>query len=136
MLHLVYLKYICNMDSGKVTSRFDKVGILSAILCVIHCTVIPLSLAILANLKDPFGEFSLVLDSLFIIIALSAVFFSARNGSSSRIKFFLWLFVAVFILGVILDHLITFGKIIALAGSFGLIITHFFNIRSCRKCSY
>lgn len=119
------------MASEKVRSKYDKFGILSSFLCIIHCTIWPIAFALLANVHHPFSH---ALDFLFVAVSLVAVYFSSKNSSSLFIKSALWLSVCVFISGVVLEHYYIMGKNIALIGSAGLIIFHFFNIRHYKKC--
>jgi hypothetical protein len=122
------------MAAEAKTNKSDKFGILSAILCIIHCTFLPLAFAfITTNIDIPFSQFSYLLDLGFIVISLAAVYFSARHSPSLAIKSTLWIFVTVFIAGIALEHITSWGKVIAFTGSIGLIVAHFYNLRYCRK---
>ena len=121
------------MASKIRSSSSDKFGIFSAVLCIIHCTLLPFAVALVTSMDSPFGGYDYFIDTLFIVISLTAVYFSSRHSSSISIKSALWFFVLVFISGVILEHVSSYGQAIALLGSLGLIIAHFFNLRHCRK---
>lgn len=126
--------YFCNMATEKIKSRYDKFGIFSALLCIVHCTLLPVAVALIVNIDQPDSHFSHTVHIVFIVVSLGAVFFSSRNSSSPLIKTALWFFVFVFISGVVIEDYFAFGKIISLAGSAGLVVSHFFNLRQCRKC--
>ena len=114
-------------------NRSDKLGIFSAVLCVAHCTLLPVAFALVTNLDNPFFGFSHLVDFLFVVISLASVYFSSKHSPSNLVKSALWFFVFIFISGVYLEHISAYGKAIALFGSTGLIIAHFFNLRLCRK---
>jgi hypothetical protein len=111
----------------------DKFGIFSAVLCIIHCTILPLALALLTSIESSLKGFSYLIDAVFVIVSVSAVYFSSRHSTSMAIKASLWFFVIVFVGGIFFEYLSAYGKTIALAGSLGLIVAHFFNLRHCRR---
>ena len=118
-------------------NKSDKFGIFSALLCIIHCTFLPVVFAfITTSVNNPFSQFSYLLDLGFIVISLAAVYFSARHSPSFVIKTTLWIFVTVFIIGIAFEHITPWGQAIAFIGSIGLIVAHIFNLRHCRKSDH
>jgi hypothetical protein len=130
------LQYICNMASGIRSNQSDKYGIFSAVLCIIHCTILPFALALLTSFESSINGFSYLIDTAFIVVSVSAVYFSARHSTSNAIKASLWFSVLIFVTGVVIEHATTYGKVVALGGSLGLIVAHFFNLRHCRKTHF
>lgn len=114
--------------------RYDKIGIISSILCVIHCAIIPILLTIVANMGDPFGAFSFPLHLIFIALAFTAVYFASKNSYSIKIKIALWSFFILFAAGIFLEQFTHIDNSLTLLSSIGLIVTHLINIRYCKKC--
>ena len=77
--------------------RADVVGISSAILCIVHCLVLPL-LLVVNNFTDHWHS----ADYVFILLAGVAVFFSARHLSSPLVRTGLWVSWLIFSVAILL----------------------------------
>ena len=115
--------------SIKNTIRADRAGITSAILCSVHCLIVP----VLFLLKYSLGKkISIGLpvwwgyfDYLFLVISFIAVYHSAK-----RVKLALWFFWCVLVVAILFESVLHWMAYIASAG---LIASHFWNIRQMSK---
>lgn len=113
----------------------DKAGIVSAVLCTVHCLTIPALFFIKFLVAKSSNPLSLPqwwenLDYVFLIISLTAVYHSASHSRSKEIKRLLWIFWAILATAVIGGAAVHWMAYVASAG---LIATHFFNLRRSRK---
>ncbi len=134
--------YICNSVAfmgSRYTSRADRLGIMSAVICTIHCLVVP----VLFLLKywwtssmgtAPWGgglpSWWESFDYLFLIIGFIAVYHASSHAAGRYIKVSLWLFWSCLGVAVVFEHTLHWMAYIASAG---LIFTHFINIRKHQK---
>lgn len=126
------------MKKFKLT--FDHIGITSSILCLIHCLALPVIFAassIVAesghhdehHTHDGFNW-----DYVFAVLAIIAVYFTARRNPHKYIRVFLYIGAVLFAAGVALHE---FGNWYYMmhAGSVTLIATHTYNlIKHRRSC--
>ena len=118
----------------KVSTASDRAGITSAVLCTIHCLVIP----VLFLLKFSFTDSSPLnlpswweqLDYVFLLVSFLAVYHSANHTPTRQIKISLWVFWAILAISIIFQAHLHWMAYIASAG---LVITHFINIRNIKK---
>ncbi len=140
-MRLLFLFYICNSVAfktgmGKDTSSAisDKVGITSAVLCTIHCLVIPA----LFLLKGWYADSTTAklphwwesMDSIFLVISFVAVYHSSTHTKVKEIRMALWASWCLLALAIVFSshlHWLTY------VASAGLISTHFINIRRIRR---
>ena len=109
----------------------DKVGIISSLLCLIHCLAIPLIFGFSAEALHAIHHDYPVIDYIFAVISLIAAYFSIRKTDKTALKIgfiFGWI---LFILGVIMhgNHIMVWSLHL---GTLILIITHLVNLRTCR----
>jgi len=119
-------------NTGSTTS--DKAGIASAVLCTIHCLVIPILFLLKFSFADskgcllpPWWE---QLDYVFLAVSFLAVYHSAKHAKSMKVRASLWLFWAILVIAIIFQNTVHWMAYIASAG---LVITHAFNIREMKK---
>ena len=125
------------MNTGSHTQRkgvtikvnADKTGIASAILCTVHCLVVPAYFLlqkwwVTANttLLPGWWEW---LDYAFLLISFSAVYHASTHAGNKLIKISLWISWIVLAIGILVPqlHWVTY------LASAGLIATHFINLR-------
>ena len=138
MLRLSFLAYICNTVAAtmrdKVSVRSDQAGIASAVLCTVHCLVVPALFLLRFSLTDN-AAYHLPswwekLDFVFLIVSFLAVYHSAGHTKTKEVKISLWLFWATLAVAILFQaHL----HWLAYIASAGLIATHFINIRQMRR---
>jgi len=115
------------------SKRADYIGITGSVLCMIHCLITPVLLMTSALLADDALRIGyLSLDYVFIGVNMVAVYFATRHNISPAIKLSLWSFLGLFTIAILLEDVSEVFEYVGYAASMGLVITHFFNIRSCR----
>ncbi|WP_422080146.1 MerC domain-containing protein [Ulvibacterium sp.] len=120
-------------------SYSDLLGAVASGLCAIHCALTPVFFAAKPVLESTMGQHShgegvwALLDYLFLILSLAAVWYSARHTNHIRIKRVLWGAWAVFAIGLLSEpfHL-HHGKWFMYIGSITLVVAHVYNHRYCR----
>jgi hypothetical protein len=119
----------------EVENIADKAGIASAVLCTVHCLVVPMLFLIKFTWADELANYRLpywweLLDYLFLLISFFAVYHSASHTASRPIKMSLWIFWAILAISIIFSkHL----HALAYVASAGLVSTHFMNIRRMKR---
>ncbi|HEY0108441.1 MAG TPA: MerC domain-containing protein [Fibrella sp.] len=116
-----------------VDKKADYIGITGSVLCLIHCLAAPV-VVMTSNLlrDDTLRTGFLSLDYVFIAINIVAVYFAARQHTSSAIRTALWSFLFLFTLGLLLENVNPLFEYIAYAASTGLVISHLINLRHHR----
>ncbi|RYF73868.1 MAG: MerC domain-containing protein [Cytophagaceae bacterium] len=116
-----------------VDKKADYIGITGSVLCLIHCLAAPV-LVMTSNLfrNDTLRAGFLSLDYVFIAVNIVAVYFAARNHTSSAIRTALWSFLFLFAVGLLLEDVSPVFEYLAYAASTGLVISHLFNLRHHR----
>jgi len=106
----------------------DKLGAISAFLCIVHCLAVPTLLALgVGFLSNPIITF------VFITIAFFSIY-KATNGKFKKgISVFLWLAFIGFMVCIILEERAEIFEYGMFLFSVLLIIGHFYNIRNCLK---
>ena len=112
------------------TVNSDKTGITSALLCTVHCMVIP-ALFLVKYWQADNNAFTLPnwwekLDYVFLAISLWAVYHSAAHARFVQVKISLWFFWCLFALAVVFDKTL---HMLAYVASAGLIVTHLINLK-------
>ena len=144
-----FFVYICNTvafihlsDSAKYTPIADKLGITSAVICAVHCLVIPAIFLLKYSWADGVSATSgavgwgsglphwwETLDYLFLVVGLVAVYHAATHTERKGVKASLWFFWLCLVVAVVFESQLHWMAYIA---SGGLVVTHFVNIRSHR----
>jgi len=135
----------------------DFIGAISAFLCIIHCAIVPILMAIhsfyyagdlLASthtehnhehtLPTSFvdmvnGSHWHTLDYFFVVITLIAVYFATRKSVVAWISIGLWSAASLFVVSILLEESIAGVEYIAYFTSALLIVFHFLNQRLGKK---
>ncbi len=137
----------------------DFVGVMSAFLCIIHCAVVPILMAVHSfyyagnftvathnhiehegHLHENTSFIDIIqgshwhaLDYFFIIITLVAVYFATRKNVVSWIKIGLWSAASIFVVSILLAETITGIHYFAYLASALLIVFHFLNQRLSKR---
>ena len=128
------------MIQVKKTYYSDLLGASASLLCLIHCTITPLiflAKPILDGATHAHEGPSIwgMLDWVFLMLSLVAVWYSARHTPSKRISLLLWGFWVIFVAGLLFEM----GgfeqlKWLMYGGSIALAITHGVNYQHCKRC--
>ena len=123
------------------TGRSDLLGVSASGLCAVHCILTPFLFAARPVMDGTIGQFVydsglwFVMDYIFWMFSLAAVWYSTRFTSHATIKWILWISLSVFTGGLLSEALeLSYGKWFMYLGSISLIITHLQNHRYCQKC--
>ncbi len=132
----------------------DFIGAISAFLCIIHCAIVPILMAIHSfyytstvitshshqehshsfNINTIFeGSHWHALDYFFILITLIAVYFATRKSVFLWISIGLWAAASIFVAAVLLEEYINGIEYLAYLASATLIVFHFLNQYFDRK---
>ena len=106
----------------------DKLGAISAFICIIHCLAVPTLLALgIGFLSNPIIAF------LFILIAFFSIY-KATNGKFTKgINLFLWVAFIGFVISILLEERAEIFEYGMFLFSASIIFGHFYNIRNCFK---
>ena len=127
------------MGSNKYTAGADKLGIASAIICTVHCLVVPVLFLFKYWWTNNTGRLLFsgglpawweLFDYLFLIVGFAAVYHASAHAAGKNIKIALWLFWLCLGVAVVFEDKLHWMAYIASAG---LISTHFINIRRHQK---
>jgi hypothetical protein len=106
----------------------DKLGAISAFICIIHCLAVPTFLAMgIGFLSNPIIAF------LFIIIAFFSIYKATKGKFSKGINVFLWVAFIGFVISILLEEraeIFEYGMFIF---SILIIVGHIYNMRNCLK---
>lgn len=145
------------------TINSDLIGAISAFLCIIHCSIVPILMGIhsvyyagdalasnshaehshthsSAHSLDSINFLSLFedahwhfLDYFFVVITLVAVFFATRKSVVSWITTGLWSSASLFVISILLEESIEGIEYLAYVASALLIVFHLLNQRLGKK---
>ena len=123
------------MTNKDDTVKSDKAGIASALLCTVHCLIIPVLFLVQYSFADGNSTMHLPswweqLDYLFLLISFWAVYHSASHTRYKEIRIALWLSWTVLAIAIIGG---TGLHWLAYPASAGLIAAHFVNLKRMRK---
>jgi len=118
----------------------DLLGVTASGLCAVHCAITPLFFVARPVLESTIGVhdhgpgFWALLDYLFLILSLAAVWYSSKHTRHSGIKKVLWVAWSLFALGL-LSGLVHFhhGIWFMYLGSIILVVAHGYNHRYTKK---
>jgi len=106
----------------------DKLGIISAFMCIIHCLSAPLFLAIGINfLNHP------VIAFLFIIIAFLSIYKVTKGKLYKGFSILLWIAFTGFVVSILLEERSIIFEYGMFFSSIVIILGHFYNIRRCLR---
>jgi len=116
------------MTIAKKINWADKLGIASAILCIIHCLAAPLLLTMgISFLHNP------VIALLFIIIAFISIYKTTKGSLFNKLSIILWIAFCGFVLSIILEERSKIFKYTMYLSSIILIIGHSYKMHYCSK---
>jgi hypothetical protein len=123
------------MVQNQTSSFSDKAGIGSAVLCTIHCLIVPVFFLIKYSVLSGNSGINLPqwwekLDYFFLVVSFLAVYHSASHTRSTEIKISLWIFWGILAVAIIFESAL---HNLAYLASAGLVVTHFINIKRMRK---
>jgi len=106
----------------------DKLGVISASLCIIHCLAVPTLLAFgIDFLSNPIIAF------VFILITFISIY-KATNGKLKKgISVFIWLAFIGFVISILLEERAKIFEYGMFVFSISIIIGHIYNIKNCLK---
>ena len=123
------------MTQDKIYLTSDKAGITSAVLCTIHCLIVPV--LFLAKFWWTDGNTTIHLpswwesiDYAFLLISFWAVYHSASHTPAKAIKYALWLFWTMLAISILFAARL---HELAYVASAGLVTTHLINIRRIKR---
>jgi hypothetical protein len=121
------------MNKMKPHFRADHLGILSAGLCLIHCTLLPIVFAWRAVSFEHEVEGAFKWDYVFLIFSFYAVLQATKNTLFPAIKWILWSSFGVLVLATVLESYAPVFEYIVIFASFCLVVVHLYNLRYCHK---
>lgn len=108
--------------------KADTIGILSSLLCVVHCLMLPV-LVLGGLLHEEWALHAEWVDYLFILLAVGAVFFASRQADTYSLKVGMWLTVSWFSLSILLHDMFATALYSSMAASVVLVVLHSINFR-------
>lgn len=120
------------MKVDSISNKADLIGIVSAVLCLIHCIVPPILFLCFGHLIEHSHNHLFRWDYFFLIISSYAVYHATHHAVNNFIKGILWISFGVLSIAVLLHHL-PFMHYIAYLASLGLIGGHLVNLRKIKN---
>jgi membrane-associated HD superfamily phosphohydrolase len=106
----------------------DKLGFISAILCVLHCLAVPSLLTMgIGFLNNPIISF------LFISTALLSIYKVTKGKLFKGISIFLWVAFIGFVISILLEERAEIFEYFMFFFSALIIFIHFYNMRNCKN---
>ena len=130
MLHLE----IIEMNIKLLSFNSDKVGVVSSLLCLIHCLVLPAIISIEPLLSEFLFEELHFVEYLFLALSFIAVYFSSKK-SPVHLKYIFYIVLGVFTLAILLEEQFTWMPYLAYLGSVCLITAHLVNYYKYQRCA-
>lgn len=106
--------------------KADSLGIISAVLCLIHCLLIPLMI-LGGMINDDWGAHTQWMDYLFILLSATAVFLAVRQMDNLMMKRLMWAATLWFTFSILLHHTFSFALYSSMLASVALVIMHSLN---------
>lgn len=121
------------MKLDVVDKKADYIGIAGSVLCLVHCVSAPVLVMTSTLFHDTMLRTGfLSLDYVFIAVNIVAVYFAARQQTSSVIRTALWSCLFLFAVGLLLEEVSPLFEYMAYAASAGLVVSHLLNLRQHR----
>ncbi len=121
------------MNKIKSHLKADHLGILSASLCLIHCTLLPIVFAWKAINFEHDIEGAFKWDYLFLIFSFYAVFQASKHTLLPIIKWILWSGLGILVVATLLESYAPIFKYMVILASFCLVVVHLYNLRYCQR---
>ncbi len=106
------------------TKYADFLGILSSVLCIIHCLIFPF-IFLWFNYQHQSAWH--MLDYVFILLAGMAVYGSSKHNPFIFLKIAFWLSYLLFAVSLILHETLWYSFYLSLVASVSLVVCHLFN---------
>lgn len=110
------------------SKQADIIGMASAVLCMVHCLLVPL-LLIVGVISGSFEGIWEYLDWAFIALAWTAVYSSTRHENNQRISRLLWATLVVFTATLLLHDYWVLALYLSVLSSLILASLHFLHFR-------
>lgn len=108
--------------------KADSLGIISAVLCLIHCLIIPLMI-LGGMMNGDWGTHTQWMDYLFILLSTVAVFFAVRQMENLLLKRMMWASTLWFTTSILLHDTFSFALYSSMLASLALVVLHSINFR-------
>lgn len=118
-----------------LSQKSDNVGIISSVLCLIHCLLLPVAISAMSVANQHLHEDLEFMDYIFWGLSLVAVYYSVRQTTHTKVRLAFYLAGLLFTAGILFKEVLPFGEAWAYAGSVCLILTHTYNMRYCKHCA-
>ena len=109
--------------------KADSLGVISSLLCLIHCVMLPI-MVVGGIVHEDWGGHTHTLDYVFVALALVAVFFATRHSHSKKIRVGLWVGIGWFSVSILLHDVSPIALYSSVLASCVLVLLHVLNFRS------
>lgn len=119
------------------TSSSDIIGASASAMCFIHCLVTPFLFVAYSNtviIENTYPWWWGILDIVFLLISLFAVYWSTYNTSKQFIKYTFWTLWILLSLIIINEkwEIVHVAEVFIHLTTLGLVFLHFYNRRYCQ----
>jgi len=119
------------------TSSSDIIGASASAMCFIHCLVTPFLFVAYSNtviIENTYPWWWGILDIVFLLISLFAVYWSTYNTSKQFIKYTFWTLWILLALIIINEkwEIVHVAEVFIHLTTLGLVFLHFYNRRYCQ----
>lgn len=119
------------------TSSSDIIGASASAMCFIHCLVTPFLFVAYSNtviIENTYPWWWGILDIVFLLISLFAVYWSTYNTSKQFIKYTFWTLWILLSLITINEkwEIVHVAEVFIHLTTLGLVFLHFYNRRYCQ----
>ena len=106
----------------------DKLGAISAFLCILHCVSVPTLLTLGINfLNNPIVAF------IFITIAFFSIYKVTKGRLKKTNSLFMWVAFIGFVISIVLEEQAPFFEYAMFVCSISIILGHLYNMRYCLR---
>jgi len=119
------------------TSSSDIIGASASAMCFIHCLVTPFLFVAYSNtviIENTYPWWWGILDIVFLLISLFAVYWSTYNTSKQFVKYTFWTLWILLSLIIINEkwEIVHVAEVFIHLTTLGLVFLHFYNRRYCQ----
>lgn len=116
------------MTQTNKISWADKLGIISAVTCIVHCLAAPTLLTLGIRFFD-----NPVIAFLFIIIAFISIYKTTKGKKIFWLNILLWFAFTGFVISIVLEERAEIFEYLMYFFSIVIVIGHYYNIKYCNK---
>lgn len=110
------------------TKNYDLLGVSAALLCLLHCLVLPLLLFIPIGIShNPY------IDLLFLLLGVWSVYKTAKNSKSRLFKYLLFTGILLISISVAMDIFLHWHSPLMYIGATALITGHLIHMKAHYK---